>query len=66
MTDDDDEQSDFLAPYNPFQDRDMPGGPELRMKAYRKAWNQCLERTQVSHLIIRVLGSIHSLSAGDN
>jgi hypothetical protein len=66
MTDDDDEQSVLLAPYNPEQERDMPGGFELRMKAYRKAWNQCLERTQVCRLIISVLGSFHSLSAGDN
>ena len=48
-TDDDDQQSSLLPPYNPFQERDMPGGLELRMEAYRKAWDKCLERTRVGY-----------------
>ncbi|KAI0046775.1 hypothetical protein FA95DRAFT_1542047 [Auriscalpium vulgare] len=32
--------------YNPYEERDLPGGYEVRMDAYRVAWKRCLDRVQ--------------------
>ncbi|KZP30851.1 hypothetical protein FIBSPDRAFT_814660 [Athelia psychrophila] len=43
---DDDEPNSSLPEYNPFKERDLPGGCELRLEAYRAAWGKCLQQIQ--------------------
>ncbi|KAA1471924.1 hypothetical protein DENSPDRAFT_929928 [Dentipellis sp. KUC8613] len=41
---DDDESGP--EPYAPYAERDLPEGPEIRLRAYRAAWSRCLNRVQ--------------------
>ncbi|CAL1709689.1 unnamed protein product [Somion occarium] len=40
--------------YTPFSSRDIPGGYDLRLKAYREAWKTCCDRIQS---IVRALNA---------
>ncbi|TFY76641.1 hypothetical protein EWM64_g7371 [Hericium alpestre] len=39
-------QKNGIDDYAPFGERDIPGGCEMRMEAYRATWKECLDRVQ--------------------
>ncbi|TFY63732.1 hypothetical protein EVG20_g6195 [Dentipellis fragilis] len=41
-----DEDKSDPEPYAPYAERDLPEGPEIRLRAYRAAWSRCLNRVQ--------------------